>query len=245
MDAIVASNMESLLSIISKINLIKHPSFALPSFSINAHTNTLTNAHHWIEAWQDNYADWYQGKRDEALRAKLQDREEALQRLIKSSVPVDSYAKNLASWASTAASFPTFDTTHPVTKQPIPLNEYWQQIITSIANDDKLWRFPRADIVELVEHCEENLQHGNIYAHTLMKYLRSAITKHDDYLGFGDFTPTPTTFTILPANATSHQINLKAALDTAPLTEPQRHLYPTHGAWLKAYTKWKLTKYLK
>ena len=41
MDAIVSSNMENLLSIIAKINLIHHPSFALPSFSINPSTHTL------------------------------------------------------------------------------------------------------------------------------------------------------------------------------------------------------------
>ena len=60
MDAIVSSNMEALLSIISKINLIKHPSFALPSFSINPSTHLLENSYHWIQAWVENYEDWYQ-----------------------------------------------------------------------------------------------------------------------------------------------------------------------------------------
>ena len=246
MDAIVSSNMENLLSIIAKINLIHHPAFALPSFSINPSTHTLDNSHHWIQAWIENYQDWYDGQRESRLRESLKDREHALQRLIKSSVPTSAYAKTLATWAATAGSFPTFDTTHPISKQPIPLSEYWQQIITSVANEDKLWRYPRKDIEELITHCEDNITHGNIYAHTLMKYLRDGLLKYDDYLGFGDLSPssTSTPFTIIPSDATVYQTNLHAALNTAPLTESQKHQYPTHSAWLKAYTKWKLSKYL-
>ena len=247
MDAIVSSNMEALLSIISKINLIKHPSFALPSFSINPSTHLLENSYHWIQAWVENYEDWYQGRRDEVLREKLKDREAALQRLIRSSIPAATYAKTLATWAATAGSFPTFDTIHPLSHQPISLSDYWQQIITSIANEDKLWRYPRKDIEELISHCEDNIQHGDIYAHALMKYLRSGLAKYDDYLGFGDLSPSTssTPFTILSPASSTHQANLHAALNTAPLSEPQKHQYPTTGAWLKAYTKWKLSTHVR
>ena len=67
----------------------------------------------------ENYEDWYQGRRDEILREKLKDREAALQRLIRSSIPAATYAKTLATWAATAGSFPTFDTIHPLSHQPI------------------------------------------------------------------------------------------------------------------------------
>lgn len=243
-DSIVASNMESLLKIISKINLINHPSFALPSFSINQNTTTLDNSSNWIEVWVESYDSWYQGKRDETLREKLKDREAALQRLIKSSVPPEQYAKTLASWADTAGSFPTFSITHPLSHQPITLSEYWKQIILAVANEDSLWKYPRKDIEELITHCEDNIQHGNIYAHTLMRYLRTGLDKYDDYLGFGDLSPshTSTPFTLLPSDSSAHQTNLHAALNTAPLSEPFKHQYPTHGAWLKAFTKWKLRK---
>ena len=240
MDSIVQSNMESLLSIISKINIIKHPSFTLPSFSINPSTCTLVNSYHWIQAWVENYNDWYNGQRESRLREQLSDREHALQRLIKSSVPEDAYAKTLASWAATAGSFPTYDTIHPISHQPIPLADYWKQLIQTMANEDKLWRFPRKDIVELIEHCEENIMHGNIYAHTLMKYLRKGLASYDDYLGFGDLTP-PTAFTVMPPEGASiYQINKSALLNTAPTEEPKKHQYPTTSAWLKAYTRWKL-----
>ncbi len=240
MDAIVQSNMESLLSIISKINIIHHPSFTLPSFSINQSTCSLTNSYHWIQAWIENYTEWYDGQRESRIREALSDREAALQRLIKSSTPTEAYAKTLASWAATAGSFPTFDITHPISHQPIPLADYWKQIITTIANEDKLYRYPRKDIVELIEDCEENIMHGNIYAHSLMKYLRRGLVAHDDYLGFGE-SPLQTTFTVLPpGQASVYQINKSALINTAPEEEPKKHQYPTTSAWLKAYTRWKL-----
>lgn len=244
-DSLISSNMESLLGIIAKINLIKHPTFALPSFSINPTTTTLSNSHHWIQVWIENYNDWYQGKRDEAIRERLQDREDALQRLIKSSVPYESYAKVLASWAASAGSFPTYDTTHPISHQQIPLAEYWKQLIITVANEDKLWRYPRADIVELIEHCEENIMHGNIYAHTLMKYLRKGLSQYDDYLGFGELVPSSTKFTIIPNDTPIHKINLAVLETTTPTEEPKKHQYPTQSAWLKAYTKWKLASVRK
>ena len=220
---------------------------AIVSSSINPSTHLLENSYHWIQAWVENYEDWYQGRRDEVLREKLKDREAALQRLIRSSTPAATYAKTLATWAATAGSFPTFDTIHPLSHQPISLSEYWQQIITSIANEDKLWRYPRKDIEELIFHCEDNIQHGDIYAHALMKYLRSGLAKYDDYLGFGDLSPSTssTPFTILSPASSTHQANLHAALNTAPLSEPQKHQYPTTGAWLKAYTKWKLSTHVR
>lgn len=241
-DSIVASNMQALLSIIGKINLITHPSFALPSFAITAETHTLLNSNHWIESWTDNYSDWYEGRREEALRAKLEAREDALQRLIKSSIPPEQYATKLADWANTAASFPTFDIQHPITKLPISVGDYWKQLIKCAADEDKLWRFPRKDIEELVEHCEDNLQMGDIYSHTLMRYLRRALVKYDDYLGFGDTPTTHTPFKIMSSDSSVQEINTAALLSTAPTEEPKKHQYATLSSWLKAYTKWKLAQ---
>ena len=246
-DAIVANNMESLIHMIAKINIIQHPNFALPSFAIGRDTADLSNSPHWIEAWKQNYTDWYESyldsRKSEELKDKLSNREEALQRLIKSSAPVETYATILSDWASTAGAFPTHNTIHPITKNQIPLDEYWRQIIRTIANEDKLWRYPRADIVELIDHCEDNIQHGNIYAHRLMAYLRGGLKAFDNYLGFGsDDIPSrsSTAFTIMGSNASVQDINRAALISKAPSEEPKKHQYPSHFAWLKAYTAWKL-----
>lgn len=248
-DAIVASNMENLLHIIAKINLIKHPSFTLPSFAIGPDTATLENSHHWIQVWTENYREWYDdflaaGKREE-LKEVLDHREEALQRLIKSSTPVEAYASTLAEWAAAAGQFPVSLTPHPVTSLPISIAEYWKQLIRTIANEDKLWRYPRADLIELIEHCEGHIIHGNIYAHTLMRYLRGGLRKYDDYLGFGDVaigTSGSTPFTVMAPASGVHAINRAALISTAPEEEPKKHQYPTTLTWLKAYTKWKLAQ---
>lgn len=244
-DAIVANNMESLLHIIAKINLISHPSFTLPSFAIGADTADIANAHHWIKVWKDNYTEWYEShitaRNREELKHKIDSREDALQRLIRSATPPENYANMLADWAALAGNFPSFTLAHPISKSPITLSDYWKQIIRTIAKEDALWRLPRKDIVELIEHCEDNIQHGNIYAHALMKYLRTGLARYDDYLGFGE-TPTPTVFTVMPANASVHAINKAALLSTAPIEEPKKSQYTSHFAWLKAYSKWKLSQ---
>lgn len=246
-DSMIANNMESLIQIIGKLNLISHPSFTLPSFAISQDTCTLANSNHWIEVWTENYVEWYDGfltaRKREELKGKLDSREEALQRLIKSSVPVDSYANTLADWAALAGAFPTHSTLHPITGASVPLAEYWKQIIRAVSNEDKLWRYPRADIVELLEHCEDTIQHGNIYSHKLMGYLRSGLRKYDDYLGFGDVaisTGGGTPFQVMPPSSSVQDINTSALLSTAPEEEPKKHQYPSLHAWLKAYTKWKL-----
>lgn len=240
LDPIVAANMPELLSIISKINVIQHPAFTLPHFAITQDTCTLENAYHWIKVWNENYEDWYDGQVESRIRDKLRDRESALQRLIKSSTPVSAYAKRLADWASVAGSFPTFDIDHPISHQPIPISDYWKQIITTLANEDKISHYPQKDIEELIEHCECNIMHGNIYSFTLMKYLRDGLARYKDYLGFGGMEGLATSFTIMPPNASVYQINRAAALNSAPDSEPKKHQYPNLGAWLKAYTKWKL-----
>jgi len=248
MDAIVANNMESLLHIIAKINVIQHPNFALPSFAIGRDTADLANSYHWIQAWIQNYSDWYDSYLDsrkrEDLKDKISHREEALQRLIKSSTPVDAYAATLSDWASIAGEFPTDDTIHPITKQSVPLSEYWKQIIRTVANEDKLWRYPRKDIVELIDHCEDHIVHGNIYSHTLMRYLRAGLRKYDDYLGFGDteVTGKPTAFTVMTSSSSVLDINRASLVNTAPEVEPKKHQFTSTLSWLKAYTKWKMSQ---
>lgn len=242
-DAIVANNMESLLHIIAKINLISHPTFSLPSFVIGPDTVDLNNSYHWIKVWKENYHDWYDSqitsREREELKHRIDSREESLQRLIKSSTPVETYANMLADWAALAGHFPTSQTIHPISKQPITISEYWKQIIRTVANEDNLWRLPRKDIVELIDHCEDNIVHGNIYAHTLMRYIRKGLAQYDNYLGFGDSTP-ETSFTILPSSAGVLEINKAVLISTAPSEEPKKNQYSSHFEWLKAFTKWKL-----
>lgn len=249
--SVIASNMESLLHIIGKINLIHHPAFVLPSFVISNDTAELVNSSHWIQAWIQNYHEWYDSKisaaQREEIKDKLDSREEALQRLIKSATPPERYAGLLADWAAVAGQFPTDTTPHFKSGKPIAISDYWKVIIRSAHDDDRIWEFPRGDIVELIEHCEDKIQHGNIYAHTLMKHLRDGLKKYDDYCGFGDWSIAgkPTTFTIMSSDSTTMDTNMVALITTAPTEEPKKSQYKTNFEWFKAYTKWKVSQAAK
>lgn len=242
-DSIVESNMENLIKIIGKINLITHPHFTLPSFAISPDTANLSNSHHWIQSWIQNYTDWYESYKDsrrlESLREKLEARETALQRLINSQTPTSKYATILADWAAIAGEFPTFMMEHPVTHFSIECSEYWKQIIRACGDDDRIWQYPEADIIELIEHCVDNIQHGNTYAHTLMKWMRDGLERRKNYCGFGEETSS-TKFTIVSSSTSTYEINRAVLISTAPTEEPLKHQYPTHFAWLRAWTKWKV-----
>lgn len=243
---IIANNMESLIHIIGKIDVIQHPSFTLPKFAISPDTCTLENSYHWIGAWIANYNDWYDGLKDSAkreeLKHRIQSREESLERLIKTShTKVEDLANMLASWAEAAGDFPSYSTPHPISHKQIPLNEYWKQIIRACAREESIWRFPPSDLQELIDHCEDNVILGSIHSHSLMKLLRGGLKKQADYLGFGDTElhgRTATQFTILNGDASAEDANKIAAMASAPSSEPKPNDYPNKFAFMKAKANW-------
>lgn len=250
--SIVANNMESLIHIIGKIDLIKHPSFCLPKFAISHDTANLENSYHWIEAWRMNYIDWYDGLREssrqESLKTALDNRETSLQRLIKSAeTRIDDLAALLAGWAEVAGDFPQSTSTipHPFLKSRITIAEYWKQIIRACTNDDAIWRYPATDIDELIDHCENNIIHGSIYSHKLMQLLRQGYQKNRDYLGMGDVDlagKTATQFTLLAPASSAEDANKLAAIQAAPLVEPKEFNYPNRFAFLKAKANYDMCK---
>ena len=250
--SVIANNMESLLHIIGKIDVISHPSFALPQFAITSDTCTLENSYHWIQAWITNYNDWYDGLREssrrESYKVAIEHRESSLQRLIKTahSKPED-LANVLAPWAELAGDFPSSKSTipHPFrAKARITISEYWKEIIRACVNDDAIWKYPTTDIEELIEHCEDNIIAGSIYHHSLMSLLRKGLIKQKDYLGFGDvdLAGRKTTFAILSPESSTEDANKLAAIQSAPLSEPVPTNYPNRFAYLKARANWDMKR---
>lgn len=245
---IIANNMEQLIHIIGKIDLIHHPSFSLPRFAITSDTADLSNSYHWINAWIENYNDWIDGYKHSSAeeRTKLEIRENALQKLIKTpgSESTEALANVLANWAELAGDFPSYSTPHHISRKPIPLSDYWKLIIRACVNEEKIWQFPRGDIEELISHCEDNIIMGNINSHALMKLLRTGLRKYDDYLGFGDINleGKTTSFKIMSSSDSTEDSNIQALLLTASETEPKKSQYQSNFAWLKAHTKWSLAQ---
>lgn len=252
--SIVNNNMEHLVQIVGKINLIKHPSFALPKMAMTYDTSDLSTSFYWLQAWNSGYKefmeDFIDARNREELKEKIDRREQSLERIIKNTLATpEKLATNLSEWAALTADFPESLTPHPFKKirgetQELTISDYWQEIIESCAREERIWQYPRADIEELITHCEDNIEHGTIHAHSLMKLLRTGLQKKVDYTGFGDvdLAGKKTQFKLLDANASAEEANLIAAIQAAPEHEPVRTNYPTLGAFLRAKLNYDLKK---
>ena len=246
---IVSNNMENLLRIVGKLDLIKHPSFTLPKFAISHDTGDLTNSYYWIESWNQNFEDWYSASRESRIReetkAKLEIRSSAVEKLLRSFYANPArVAHHLGEWAQIAANFPTFSTIHPLTSKPISVSDYWKELIKSCVDEDKIWSYPRKDLSELLDHCEDQISDGGIKGHMLLKVLRLGLKKQDDYLGFANFDlgTTKTTFRILSPESSVEDANILSAISRAPNTEPVRSEYPNSFAYLKAKSLYDMAK---
>jgi hypothetical protein len=238
---IIANNMHQLVSIISKINLISHPSFSLPQFIVSAETCALENVEHWIGLWVSNYNDWMNDKKSsdlkERIKHKLEIRQNSLERLIKSAHTKEhTLVHSLAEWADIAGYFPEHNIKHSVTGKIVKHNEYWKDIIRACINDEAVWAYPASHIAKLIDHCNDYIPHGNISAHKLMETLRAGYKKNQEYLGIGDIdlAGKRTTFSIMDASASELDIAVSAMISAAPLKQPVLSDYPTKLAYLKA-----------
>jgi len=246
--SIVANNMEQLIHIVGKIDIIKHPSFILPHFVISPDTATLENTYHWIQIWNQNYNDWLDNIKSHENDQELLRRENSLQKLIKSSHKnIEDYPKILANWARIAGDFPTFSVTIRGVKTS--LDEYWESIIIKCARAETIFQIPESDLRELIEHCEENIViDGSIYAMALMKYLRKGAEMQRNYLGLGDIDLSRnslTSYRILKPTESAEDANIQNMIDTAPQNEPQRNQYPDTISYIKAKARWNIAQNYK
>lgn len=234
-NSIVAQNMSNLFSVLGKLDVIKNPIFAVPRYVISPETKTLENVRHWLEAWIDSYRNFQDGYKSVSLNQKILRKEAALERLIKSSHrSPTSYSAILAEWANLAGDFPTFQVT--IGTESMTCAEYWKSLIVRCSKSDALWKVSATDLKELIEHCEENLEAGSIYYHTLMKYLWNAHEEISNPLGFGAPGLRSTPFRILEEGETDtvETANLLAIIDSAPEVKPELSQYATKIDYLKA-----------
>lgn len=245
--AIISNNMEHLVQIVGKINVIKHPSFVLPKMAMTYDTGDLGTSFYWIQNWLANYRefmeDFIDARRREEIKVKVERREHSLERLIKdANANPKQVADNLAHWARLAGDFPDYDVKHPLTGKTVPIGELWEDVIIACVNEDAIWKYSVGVIDKLIEHCEENIPHGSIHAHALMKLLRTGLKKREDYMGFGDvdLAGKKTTFTLLDNNASAEDANLLAAVQAAPDSEPKRHQYTKLSDFIRAKLNWDL-----
>lgn len=242
--SLIAQQMEKLAHVIGRINIIKSPRLALPQFVISSETRTLENTPYWIQMWENQIDEFLSGLKEEELRSKLSRREAGLEKLLKNpSIPPHKYSRLLAEWAAEAGEFPYSLTPNPLVpgQQQIRLDEYWKQIIQRCYSNDSIIAIPKADIQELIEHCEEHIEAGSIFSFHLFSTLREGLDRRDNYLGLGDdlnLSASNPGYRILDADTNIQDATLQLLVDTAPAEEPKKQNYPTLFAYLKAKLKW-------
>lgn len=239
-DQIVANNMEELIQTIGQINLITHPSFSLTQVAITRENHTLENVSYWISNWSQCIKDFKDSYVTFNERQDLNRREAALEKLIKAPYREIALATQIANWAEIAGAFPTFT----VTTQfgTLSCADYWKLIIRKCINTESIFSIPNADIQELIEHCETEIPHGTIYAHTLMQMLRTGKEKQVNFLGLGEWDSSSSSlnYVLLQGDDSVEKANLQLLIQTAPQEEPSLRDYPSRFEWLKAHTKWKI-----
>lgn len=240
--SIIANNMEQLIHIIGKIDVIKHPSFVLPHFVISYDTCTLDNSYHWIQLWVQNYNDWSDNIKSHANDQELTRRENSLNKLIKTShKSIEGYPSILAQWARIAGDFPE-NIKIKIKGINLSLADYWEQIIIKCAKAETAFQIPLYDLDELIGHCEDNIvADGGLYAIALMRYLRKGKLMQQSYLGLGDIdiaSNSITSYRILSPETSAEDANIQIMIDSAPKLEPEKKNYPDLISYLKAKSRW-------
>lgn len=260
--AIIANNMEQLLHIVAKIDVITSKDFILPHFVISPDTRTLDNSYHWIQLWDKNYRDWADDKKERSNEEilELNRRTNAIEKLVKTPHKrIEDYPKILAQWARQAANFPTFSIT--INKKKIELADYWEQIVIRCAKSESIFQVPESDLNELIAHCENELiapvnddgtytiGEGSLHATTLMRYLRKGAMMQKNYLNLGDIdlsSKEGTAYRILKPNESAEDANIQNMIDTAPIKEPVKSSYPSLIEYIKAKARWVVSQaYIK
>lgn len=234
----IEQNMEALLRIVGKINLVRHPNFVISRIAITPDTRDLTNSPHWIHIWEQGYEDFTTGYKDAALHDKIAAREQLITKLIKdTNKPIDAYARILADWAEMASAFPSYDVT--IEGRKLPINEYWKQIIVACCKEEKIFLIPKLHIEKLLEYLEENLDGGSSAAFTVFRLIRDGLKKQHNYLGLGafDLGDTPS-FSILRGTETVEDVNKMMMINSAPDSLPTQAQYPNWISYCRAKAKW-------
>lgn len=249
--SIVAQNMHSLAKMVEIIcrskSAIASGRLILPSFVITPDTKDLASSPDWIHIWEEAYKNYQDGYKTATLLERIERQESILERYIKDATKdVSTYASRLANWAYDAgnfekhANFDIINEKHETER----LADYWKRIIVACAKMESVWSIDEADLKELIEHCEEYIFHGSIYAHSLMSLLHAGLEKKKNFVDIGDIDigAHGTTFRILDAETSVEDANKLAIIDNAPQEEPKESNYPNKLAFIRAKLAWRMNK---
>lgn len=230
----VQLNMESLAKIVAWMIGVSRRELVLPKFVVQQDNRRLQNVRYWIENWWEARKNYEDGYAKYLLDRKLADKEQALERLIRNSQRTsEDYAGLLATWALQASDAPK------------GIGEYWRELF--LLKGLKVYNARTVDLQELVEHMEENLEHGSIFAAATMKHLRTLLKKNQAGLNYGlgitdddlaEISSSP--FTIVEGSVEEHNISVISA--SAPVEQPQPGKFASRVQYLRAKAAWDLAQ---
>jgi hypothetical protein len=234
---IVQLNMEPLARIYSWMLGLSRAQLVLPKFIVQQDNRRLLNVKHWIENWYGARKDYEDGYSKYLTGKALQTKEEALERLIRNAQKTtEDYAGLLCTWALQASSAPK------------GLGEYWRELFT--LKGLKVYAARTVDLQELVDHMEEHLEHGSIFAASTMKHLRTLLKKNQAGLNYGlgitdedleEISSSP--FKIVEGSIEEHNMAVVAA--QAPEIQPDPKNFTSRVQYLRVKAAWDLAQKAK
>lgn len=224
--ALVENNLQQLILSIETTNIILTPSFKQPSFTVRKENSSLEQIPNWIAAWESNVIDFKEGYASAKLREDLVKTENRLSYYLKSGVDPKSYSHVVAAWANKAADFPPNK------------SEEWQKLIRSCFNSARMFSTPIADIREVKEYCEQNIDAGSIHFHALMSTLREGSARHVNFLGLTSTNSLG--YSLLSEDTTKNEAEIEAIIAKAPTEYPKRADYPSDLAFIRAKLRYKV-----
>lgn len=241
---LIANNLPRLIETIGRIDAVKSNLRVnvFASVSVNVSNNTLSTSNIWIDVWNQNYIDYLAGARKEITNRNVRNREAVLQRHIKGKKGIDAYSKILANWAAEAAVFPTYEVINEVTGKKDTLANYWKMILIMCNKEERIYSIPKADLDELIDHCEANITESSIYSTTLYTLLKNGRLKQKNYLGLGELDISGSPYRIVQAGQSVEDANKLALIDSAPKTEPVESSYPSRLAYIRAKMNYKMAQ---
>lgn len=249
--SIVAQNMNGLVAMVERIYHVgpqrAKEQIQLPGFVITPDTKDLASSHDWIKIWEEAFKNYDDRYRTATAAERLSRKETVLERYIRDKTKdISTYANRIADWAYDAGNFDKHADYIVLNEldQRERMADYWKRIIVACAKTESIWNIPEVDLTDLIEHCEEHIYHGSIYAHTLMSLLRSGAERKKNFLDLGDIDigSNGTTFRILDADASIEDANKLALIDSAPLEEPIEKNYPNKLAFIRAKLNYRMKK---
>jgi len=252
----IALNMERLLFTVGwRIATKQH--FNLPRFVVNNSNYNLRNIHNWLDALDEAKTDWYIKNATWELREKLELREKALTKLIKSTKDTNSYAARLGNWTMLASSAPDISA------------KEWMEVFL-LKDAFEIINFDGDIIADLMDHMVQNLEGGTIYARAAFNHISriqkinkegfsgiitdsgEAVDIFSEAFTLGDDT---TEFEIVQTSSTSGVTNtsvhrrskaeadmMRALVAATPAEAPKAADFANRIDYLKAYASWELAK---